>query len=48
LGDGPIKGFAVTLSIGLFSTIFSNIVVARVLTKYLVKSLVFPEGKNEL
>ena len=48
LGDGPIKGFAVTLSIGLFSTIFSNIVVARVLTKYLVKSLVFPEGKNEV
>ena len=48
LGDGPIKGFAVTLSIGLFSTIFSNIVFARVLTKYLVKSLPPMRGQNEV
>ena len=48
LGDGPIKGFAVTLSIGLFSTIFSNIVFARVLTKYFVKSLPPMRGQNEV
>ncbi|HEX3034893.1 MAG TPA: protein translocase subunit SecD, partial [Thermodesulfobacteriota bacterium] len=31
-GTGPVKGFAVTLSIGIISTIFSNVVVARVVT----------------
>ncbi|MEM4407433.1 MAG: protein translocase subunit SecD [Candidatus Caldarchaeum sp.] len=31
-GTGPIKGFAVALSIGIASTVFSNIVVAKVLT----------------
>jgi protein-export membrane protein SecD len=34
-GTGPIKGFAVTLSIGLISTVFSNVVVARVITDYI-------------
>ena len=48
LGDGPIKGFAVTLSIGIFSTIFSNIVVARILTKTLIKSPLQERGKDEV
>ena len=30
-GTGPIKGFAVTLSIGIIFTIFSNVIVARVI-----------------
>lgn len=48
LGDGPIKGFAVTLSIGIFSTIFSNIVVARILTSFLVRPNVSLGGKDEV
>ena len=48
LGDGPIKGFAVTLSIGIFSTIFSNIIFTRVLTKYLINSSSLLRGKNEV
>ncbi len=31
-GTGPIKGFAATLSIGIISTVFSNVIVARVFT----------------
>lgn len=31
-GTGPIKGFAATLSIGILSTVFSNVLVARVIT----------------
>lgn len=31
-GTGPIKGFAVTLSIGIVSTLFSNVIVARVIS----------------
>lgn len=31
-GTGPIKGFAATLSIGIISTVFSNVVAARVVT----------------
>ncbi|MCI0455302.1 MAG: protein translocase subunit SecD [Candidatus Dadabacteria bacterium] len=41
-GTGPIKGFAVTLSIGIIFTIFSNVVVARVIT-----NLVYGERKVE-
>ncbi|MEC9381952.1 MAG: protein translocase subunit SecD [Thermodesulfobacteriota bacterium] len=48
LGDGPIKGFAVTLSIGIFSTIFSNIVFTRVLTKSLINPESLSGGKNEV
>ena len=33
-GTGPIKGFAATLSIGIISTVFSNIIVARIITNY--------------
>lgn len=34
-GTGPIKGFAATLSIGIISTVFSNVVVARVITNFI-------------
>ena len=33
-GTGPVKGFAATLSIGILSTVFSNIIVARLITNY--------------
>ena len=33
-GTGPIKGFAATLSIGIVSTVFSNVIVARLVTNY--------------
>lgn len=39
-GTGPIKGFAATLSIGIISTVFSNVVVARVIT-----NLIYQEKK---
>ena len=41
-GTGPIKGFAATLSIGIVSTVFSNIIVARVITE-----LVYGERRRE-
>ena len=34
-GTGPVKGFAVTLSIGIVFTVFSNVVVARLLTDFI-------------
>lgn len=39
-GTGPIKGFAATLCIGIVSTVFSNVIVARVIT-----DLVYAEKK---
>ncbi|OGO76892.1 MAG: protein-export membrane protein SecD [Clostridiales bacterium GWB2_37_7] len=36
-GTGPIKGFAVTLSIGILSSMFTAIVITRFLIKLLVK-----------
>ena len=45
-GTGPIKGFAVTLSIGIFSTIFSNIVFTRVLTRYLINPALLSGDKK--
>ena len=42
-GTGPIKGFAVTLSIGILSSMFTAIVVTRYLLKLLVSSNL---GKN--
>jgi len=37
-GTGPIKGFAATLSIGIVSTVFSNVIVARVITEYIYQN----------
>ena len=33
-GTGPVKGFAATLSIGIISTVFSNVIIARLITNY--------------
>ena len=39
LGSGPIKGFAVTLGIGIFTTLFSVYFIARLLTSlYVIKN----------
>jgi len=37
-GTGPIKGFAVTLSVGIVSTVFSNVVVAKVISDFIYGS----------
>lgn len=36
-GTGPIKGFAATLSIGIISTVFSNVIVARQVTNFIYR-----------
>ncbi|MEQ9617631.1 MAG: protein translocase subunit SecD [Deltaproteobacteria bacterium] len=41
-GTGPIKGFAATLSIGIISTVFSNVVVARVITNLIYQDKKVP------
>jgi preprotein translocase subunit SecD len=35
-GTGPLKGFAVTLMIGIFTTLFSGVFVSRAMLSYLV------------
>jgi len=37
-GSGPVKGFAVTLGVGILSTLFSAYFIARHLTSILVLS----------
>lgn len=37
-GTGPIKGFAATLSIGIISTVFSNVIVARVIASFFYRN----------
>jgi len=32
MGSGPVKGFSVTLAVGIFTTLFSVYFVARMLT----------------
>ncbi|MNF19343.1 preprotein translocase subunit SecD [compost metagenome] len=34
LGSGPIRGFAVTLSIGIFTSIFTAVTVTRLLVAF--------------
>ncbi|MBI2486894.1 MAG: protein translocase subunit SecD [Deltaproteobacteria bacterium] len=41
-GTGPIKGFAATLCIGIVSTVFSNVIVARV-----ISDLIYGEKRVE-
>jgi protein-export membrane protein SecD len=38
LGSGPIRGFAVTLSIGICTSIFASVTVVRLLISYWLKS----------
>ncbi|MDO9111573.1 MAG: MMPL family transporter, partial [Desulfatirhabdiaceae bacterium] len=35
-GTGPVKGFAVTLSLGVISSVFTALVLTRVIFDYLV------------
>ena len=35
-GTGPIKGFAVTLSVGLVFSVFTAVFVARIIFDYLI------------
>jgi SecD/SecF fusion protein len=37
LGTGPIKGFGVTLAIGVFSTLFSVLITGRVIMNFLIE-----------
>lgn len=41
-GTGPIKGFAATLTIGIISTVFSNVVVARIITNFIYEEKKVP------
>jgi preprotein translocase subunit SecD len=41
-GTGPIKGFAATVSIGIVSTVFSNVIVARVITNLIYQDRKVP------
>ena len=36
LGSGPIKGFSITLGVGIFTTLFSVYFIARLLTSLYV------------
>jgi SecD/SecF fusion protein len=36
LGTGPVKGFGVTLAIGIFTTMFSAVVVSKLLLEFLI------------
>ncbi|MDE3084760.1 MAG: protein translocase subunit SecD, partial [Verrucomicrobiota bacterium] len=38
LGTGPIKGFGVTLAIGVLSTLFSVLITAHLLMEYIIES----------
>jgi preprotein translocase subunit SecD len=35
-GTGPVKGFAVTLSIGIIASLFTAIVITRLIFDYLI------------
>jgi preprotein translocase subunit SecD len=41
MGSGPVKGFAVTLGVGIFTTLFSVYFIARLFT-----SLYVAKNKN--
>jgi len=36
-GSGPVRGFAVTLTIGLVASLFTSIVVTRAIMEYLTR-----------
>ena len=36
MGSGPVKGFSVTLAVGIFTTLFSIYFIARMLTAFYV------------
>jgi preprotein translocase subunit SecD len=48
LGSGPIRGFAVTLSIGIFTSIFTAITVTRLLIALWLRSERAKPGRIEV
>ncbi len=38
LGSGPIRGFAVTLTIGILTSIFASVTVVRLIVSYWIKA----------
>ena len=44
LGSGPVKGFSVTLGVGIFTTLFSVYFIARLLTSFYVTKNKSKEG----
>ena len=38
MGSGPVKGFSVTLGVGILTTLFSVYFIARLLTSIYIKS----------
>ena len=48
LGSGPIRGFAVTLSIGIFTSIFTAVTVTRLLVALWLRSARAKPGKIEV
>ena len=45
LGTGPVKGFGVTLAIGIFSTMFAAVVVSKLILEWLVHGQVIKNLK---
>jgi protein-export membrane protein secD len=45
LGTGPIKGFAVTLSLGVFVTIFTAVFVTKVILKFVLSTFKIEKEK---
>ena len=35
IGDGPIKGFAITLSLGIFTSVFTGVALSKLMSAYL-------------
>ena len=44
-GSGPIKGFAVTLSLGIVLSMFTAITITKILLKMLMNASLFKSGK---
>jgi preprotein translocase subunit SecD len=48
LGSGPIRGFAVTLTIGIFTSIFTAVTVTRLLVALWLRSARAKAGRIEV
>lgn len=49
LGHGPVKGFAITLSIGIITSMYSSIFVTKAITRYLTtKKIYLIKNENKL
>ncbi len=48
LGSGPIRGFAVTLTIGIFTSVFTAVTVTRLLVALWLKSARAKSNKIEV